>query len=283
MAQTITPSMIKQLRERTGIGMAKCKAALAEADGDIELAIANLRKEGLASAVKKEGREAKEGLVSFYTDDSVIAVAEVNAETDFVVKNDKFQEFLSEITAEVAKTKAGSLEEFLEQTYSKDPSLTIDQYRATVIQSIGENIQVRRIQLLERKPNTSYGLYSHMGGKIFTLVELEGSESQEALAKDIAMHIAAESPEYLDADNVPDIQKEQERDIARTQVQGKPENIIEKIVEGKLQAYYQQVCLYDQKYIKDNAITVREFLAQQSKEKGGNLKVTAFLRWQVAC
>lgn len=282
MAATITPSMIKELRERTGIGMSKCKDALTTANGDMELAIANLRKEGLASAVKKEGREAKEGLVASKANDTHIAIAEVNAETDFVVKNDKFLEFLGNVVDEVLATKATDAESFLKQQFSKDSSLTIDEYRATIVQMIGENIQVRRIQLIEKQSGRSYGLYSHMGGKIFTLVELEGNESSEALAKDLAMHVAAEAPDYLEPKSVPSDVIEGEKDIAREQIKGKPADIVEKILQGKVQAFYQQVCFINQKYVKDTSLSVEDFLAQQSKEQGCTYKVTNFVRWQVA-
>jgi elongation factor Ts len=282
MSATITVSMIKELRERTGIGMSKCKSALTTADGDMELAIANLRKEGLATAVKKEGREAKEGLVTFKSTDSHIAIAEVNAETDFVVKNDKFLDFLSNIIDEIVQTQPASLEDFLNQKYSKDSSLTVDEYRATIVQMISENIQIRRIELISKESGHSYGLYSHMGGKIFTLVDLEGSDDDESLAKDIAMHIAAEAPEYLSPDEVPASIIDNERDIAKSQMKGKPANIIDKILGGKVQAFHQQVCLIKQKYVKDSSLSVEAFLAQQSKEKGKSYKIKRFIRWQVA-
>lgn len=192
---TISAGMIKELRERTGVGMGKCKEALEEAKGDMELAIANLRKSGMASAVKKEGRETKEGMIASAESGDTIAVVEVNAETDFVAKNDRFKEFLKAIAEEVAKTNPSSLDAFLQQSYSKEPSLTIDQYRATFVQTIGENIQIRRLATFKKTPEKSFGVYSHMGGKILTFVEINGCNDQEALAKDIAMHIAAASPE----------------------------------------------------------------------------------------
>lgn len=278
---TITPAMIKDLRERTGVGMGKCKEALEEAKGDIELAIANLRKAGMASAVKKEGRETKEGMIGFAENSQAIAIVEVNAETDFVAKNERFKEFLENIAEEVAKTNPPSLDAFLQQKYSKEPSMTIDQYRATVIQTIGENIQIKRILTLVKQPNLSIGVYSHLGGKILTAVEISGSEEEVQLAKDIAMHVAAASPDYLSPDQVPQEIVENERDIAKGQMQDKPAYIIDKIVEGKVNAYYDAACLVRQKYIRDDSHTVSDIVNKQGKEKGKTLTITNFIRWSV--
>jgi elongation factor Ts len=278
---TITPAMIKELRDRTGVGMGKCKEALEEAKGDMELAIANLRKAGMASAVKKEGRETKEGMIGTAENGQTVAIVEVNAETDFVVKNERFKQFLDNIAEEVAKTNPPSLDAFLQQEYSKEPGLTIDQYRATVIQAIGENIQIRRILTLNKTSDRSLGIYSHLGGKIVTIVELTGSGNEDALAKDIAMHTAAAAPEYLSPDKVPQEIIENEKDIARGQVQGKPANIVEKIVDGKVNAYFDANCLVCQKYIRDDAMTINDLVNQRAKEVGKLLTVTNFIRWTV--
>lgn len=277
----ITPALIKELRDRTGVGMGKCKEALEEANGDIELAIANLRKAGMASAVKKEGRETKEGMIGIAEVNQVIAIVEVNAETDFVVRNDRFKQFLENIAEEVARTNPPSLDAFLQQKYSKEPGMTIDQYRATVIQAIGENIQIRRILTLHKKPELSLGVYSHLGGKIVTVVEITGSDKEEALAKDIAMHTAAAAPEYLSPEKVPQAIIDNEKDIAQSQIQGKPANIIDKIVEGKLNAFYDAATLVRQKFIKDDTITITELVNRRAKEGGKPLAVTNFIRWSV--
>lgn len=277
----VTPAMIKELRDRTGVGMAKCKEALEEAQGDIELAIANLRKAGMASAVKKEGRETKEGMIAAAHNGNTIAIVEVNAETDFVVKNDRFKEFLNNIAEEIAKTNPPSLDAFLQQKFSKEPSLTVDQYRATVVQTIGENIQIKRFMTLQKNPERSFGIYSHLGGKILTMVEITGSSEEEALAKDIAMHTAAASPEYLSPEAVPQEIIANEKDIAKGQIQGKPANIVDKIVEGKINAFYDTNCLVCQKYIKDDSLTIKDLVNQHAKEKGKVLAVTNFLRWNI--
>lgn len=281
MSQLITAAQIKELRDRTGVGMGKCKEALEEAKGDIELAITNLRKAGMASAVKKEGRATNEGMVGFAVSPSAVAIVEVNAETDFVVRNDRFKEFVDHIAHEAMATLAGSLQSFLEQKYSKEPSLTIDQLRAVVIQAIGENIVLRRLVTFKKEPNRSYGLYSHLGGKMLTFVEITGSDQEEALAKEIAMHIAAAAPEYLSAANVPEDVVAKEKEIARSQMAGKPEAMIEKILEGKVKAFFDTVCLENQKYIKDDSLTITDLVNKRAKEVGKNLKVTNFLRWTV--
>jgi len=171
MAQ-ITPALIKELRDRTGLGMGKCKEALEETNGNIDDAITKLRKEGMASAVKKEGRETKEGIITSAQTQDWLGIVEINAETDFVVKNDRFKEFLHNIAEEVAKTHPSSLETFLRQKYSKEPNLSIDEYRATVVQTIGENIQIKRVATVKKDANHSIGVYSHLGAKLrFYVVE----------------------------------------------------------------------------------------------------------------
>lgn len=277
----ITPAMIKELRDRTGVGMNKCKEALEQANGDMDLAIENLRKSGMASAVKKEGRETKEGMIGIANSNNVVALVEINAETDFVVKNDRFQQFLQTIADEVAKTTPASLETFLQQKFSKDPALTIDQYRATIVQAIGENIQIRRVKTLPKGSDRSLGVYSHMGGKIVTVVEIGGSNQEEALAKDIAMHTAAAAPDYLSPEKVPQEVLQQEKEIVKAQIQGKPANIVDKIVEGKVNSYYDAVCLVRQKYVKDDSITITDLVNQKAKASGKPLTVLNFLRWSV--
>lgn len=277
----ITAEMIKELRERTGVGMAKCKAALDEAGGDMDKAIENLRKAGMASAVKKEGREAKEGLIGIGESKDAIALVEVNSETDFVAQNEKFKEFLHSVATLAAEKHASSVETLLNLKAKHDPSITLDQYRALVIQSLGENIQVKRVKILHKSKDLSIGVYSHMNGKIVTAVEMTGGEGHEALAREIAMHVAAESPEYLNPEDVPQNVLQSEEEIARSQVKGKPEQMIAKIVEGKIKAFRDQVCLTCQKFIKDNSLTIAQFLDKEGKELKKQFKLKGFLRWRV--
>jgi len=277
----ITAQTIKELRDRSGVGMTKCKDALVEADGDIEKAADILRKKGLASAVKKEGRETKEGTISFFETDKDISLLEVNSETDFVAKNEKFQQFTKYLAEQIAKTTPASLEEFLMQSYDIDPSLTIDEYRNLLIQSIGENIQISRLEIIHKKNKASYGIYSHMGGKIVTIVEISGSSDEAKFARDIAMHVAAEAPEYLKAEDIPESVKRKEEEIARVQMKGKPENIIEKILVGKIKAFADGVCLLNQKYVKDPSSSVEKVVQARGKEINATLKLTCFWRWKL--
>ena len=277
----ITAQQVKELRDRTGVGMSKCKDALHGADGDMELAIANLRKAGMASAVKKEGREAKEGLVATAENAEALVIVEINAETDFVTKNDNFKSFVNNISNEILNTKPESLEIFLANKYSQEPGLTVDEYRATVVQSIGENIQIKRFEYISKDANSSYGIYSHMGGKIVAVVELEGSSEELELVKDIAMQVAAEAPEYLSDKEIPDTVKANEEDIARGQVKGKPENIIAKIIAGKLRAFYNRSCLVCQQFIKDPDHTIATLVEKRSKDTGKSLEIKKFIRWNI--
>ena len=273
--------MVKELRDRTGVGMGKCKEALDQAAGDMEKAIDLLRKAGMASAVKKEGRETNEGLIGAAESTDAVALVEVNAETDFVTQNDKFKQFLRDIVEEAAATKPPSLDAFLKHPSPRDKTVSIDQYRALIMQSLGENIQVKRLLILPKSKDISVGLYIHMGGKIVTVVLLTGGEGQEALARDIAMHVAAASPEYLRAENVPQEVRGREEEIARSQVQGKPEEIASKIVAGKYKAFCDEVCLACQKYVKDNEVTIAQLLHNESKRLGKALDIKAYYRWKV--
>jgi elongation factor Ts len=277
----ISAQLIKELRERSGVGMSKCKEALVEAEGDIEKAADILRKKGLASAVKKEGRETKEGMIASFENDKAIALLEVNTETDFVAKNEKFQKFTANLASQAANTIPKSVEAFLNESYEVEPSNTIDEYRNLLIQSIGENIQITRVQTIHKKENHSYGIYSHMGGKIVTIVEIKGSQDEQRLAKDIAMHVAAEDPQFLSAADISANERRKEEEIAREQIKGKPENIIEKILMGKMKAFEDQVCLINQKYVKDPSITVEQAVKERSKECKKDLSIVAFWRWKV--
>ncbi|MDP1607832.1 MAG: translation elongation factor Ts [Chlamydiales bacterium] len=277
----ITAEMIKELRERTGVGMGKCKEALVLAEADMEKAIDILRKAGMASAVKKEGRETKEGLILTAEDSSSLVALEANAETDFVTQNDRFKQFVHDCVNQALETKPASLSELNEQPYFKDRSITVDQYRNLVIQALGENIQLKRFELIAKHPNRSYGIYSHMGGKLVVIVEIDGASGQEEIAREIAMHVAAESPEYLKLEEIPPVVIAREEEIARSQVVGKPENIVEKIVSAKVKAFADQVCLIHQKYVKDNTVTVQQFLEACSKKVGKPLSVHCFWRWKV--
>jgi elongation factor Ts len=277
----ITAEMIKELRERTGVGMGKCKEALEEAAGDMEKAIDILRKAGMAAAVKKGGRETNEGLIGIGESKKAISLVEVNSETDFVAQNEKFKGFLHEVAQIAADGALSTLDALIHHKSTSDPTITVDQLRSLLIQTLGENIQIKRLQTLLKTPDLSIGLYSHMGGKIVTAVELTGAAGQEILARDIAMHIAAESPDYVEPSQVPADVKEREIEIAKSQLKGKPEAIMDKIVGGKLEAFYAQVCLLSQKYVKDGSVTISQLLEKESKTLGKKLGIKAFTRWQL--
>jgi elongation factor Ts len=278
----VTAQMIKSLRDRTGVGMIKCKNALVESEGDIEGAIALLRKAGIASAVKKESREAKEGAIDFVENTNAIGIVQMNAETDFVVNNEKFRDFLHVMAEEMSVGNATTLEAFIAAPFSKEAGKTVDEKRKEMISVLGENILISKVIFLKKESDVSYGIYSHMNGKILTLVEIAGSSDEQDLAKDIAMHAAAEAPEYLSADDIPKEIKAQEEEIAKSRVPaGKPAEIVEKIVSGKMQAFYNDVCLVNQKYIKDNSTSIQNLVSSRGKEVGKELKVKGFYRLQI--
>ena len=277
----VTATMIKEVRERTGVGMGKCKQALVEANGNIEDAISLLRKQGMASAAKKQSRQTKEGMIGAAETDGCIAIVEAGSETDFVIQNERFQQFLKNMAEEVAQSMPADLSSFLNQKYSKEPDLTIEEYRGTIVQTIGENIEIKRIHVLPKAKDHSYGIYSHLNGKILVVVEIAGSEEEEELAKNIAMHTAAASPEYVSPEQVPSEILDREREIAKEQMKGKPENIMEKIVEGKINAYYDEVCLTHQAYIRDDKQSVGQVVEARAKETGKPLKLINFIRWAV--
>lgn len=281
MGDDITSAMIKDLRERTGVGMSKCKDALVRAGGSIEKAIEILRKEGMASAVKKEGRETKDGFIDFAETDETIALIELNSETDFVAQNERFKFFLADICNQAATTRPSSLQELLAQKFEADESITVDEYRNILIQKFGENIQIRRMEIIQKEENCSYGIYKHMGGKIVTLVEIDGSSEVGEIAKEVAMHVAADRPDYLSPDDVDPAVLEKEKDIASSQIKNKPANMVEKIVEGKMKAFYDSVCLLNQKFIKDTAITVKQYVERAGIQKNLTLSVTRFWYWKI--
>jgi elongation factor Ts len=277
----VTAEMIKELREKTGVAMGKCKEALVLAEGDMEKAVDVLRKAGIAAGVKKEGRETKEGLILTGEEDSTLVIVEGNAETDFVAQNDRFKHFMHDVVKQAIETKPKTLEEFVNQPYFKDKSISIDQYRNLVIQALGENIQLRRLEVVHKHPDSSYGIYSHMGGKLLVVVEIAGAKDVSDLAKEIAMHAAAENPDYLKPEEVPANVRAREEEIARSQVQGKPESIIDKIVAGKMRAYEEQACLTNQKFIKDTSMTVKQYVDAAAKKAGKHLAIQCFWRWKV--
>lgn len=282
MKPAIDAEMIKSLRDRTGVSIGKCKEALEQSGNDMNLAIEWLRKAGIASAVKKESRDTKEGAIVARASKDAVVLVEANAETDFVVQNERFKEFVEELADGLLKRGDCSLDQLMNSPSVRDPSLTFDQVRALVMQSLGENIRVRRIAYLPKKAGRSIALYSHMGGKILSVVEIDGAEGlEETLGRDIAMHVAAEAPEYLKPENVPADLIEKEKEIAASQLKGKPANVIDKILEGKIRAFCEGLCLVCQKYVRDPSLSITDLLQQEGKKLGKSLTLASFLRWQI--
>ncbi|WP_409368384.1 translation elongation factor Ts [Lysinibacillus sp. 38-6] len=270
----ITAQLVKELREKTGAGMMDCKKALVQTDGDLEAAIDFLREKGLSSAAKKADRIAAEGTTYILEKGNEAIIIEVNAETDFVAKNDKFQVLVSALAEQLLAAKPASVEAALELENAEGVKIA-DQI-STAVATIGEKITLRRFEIKTKTDADAFGSYLHMGGRIGVLVSLEGS-TDAAAAKDIAMHIAAINPTYVSRDEVSAEEVERERKVLTEQAlnEGKPENIVAKMVEGRLGKYFEDVCLLDQSFVKNSDQKVRDFVATT----GGS--VTGFVRYAV--
>lgn len=270
----VTAQMVKELREKTGAGMMDCKKALVQTDGDIEAAIDFLREKGLSSASKKADRIAAEGITSVVVEGNEAVIYEVNAETDFVAKNEGFQTLVKELGEHLLSTKPASIEEATASTMSN--GLVVADHISNAIAKIGEKITLRRFEIMTKTDNDAFGPYLHMGGRIGVLVHLEGSTDEQA-ARDIAMHVAAINPTYVSRDEVSADEVEHERKILTEQAlnEGKPEKIVAKMVEGRLGKYFEDVCLLDQAFVKNSDQKVRDFVAST----GGTVK--GFVRYEV--
>ena len=261
----VTTALIKELRERTGAGMLDCKKALEENGGDIEKAIDWLREKGIAKAAKKSGRVAAEGLVfgAVSADRKKGAILEFNSETDFVAKNDEFKSF-GEKLVQLSLTHDVTSEDELKALEVEGKK--IEDVLTELIAKIGENMNIRRLKLV--KTDGFVETYIHLGGKIGVLVNVAGEATPENVekAKGVAMHIAAMDPRYLDASQVTPEDLEREKEIARHQLEqeGKPANIVEKILEGKMRKFYEENCLVNQKYVRDDNLTIEKFIAPLS-------------------
>ena len=261
----ITAQLVKQLREKTGAGMMDCKKVLTETDGDMDKAADLLRERGIAKAAKKSGRIAAEGLVATYVteDKKVGAVVEVNAETDFVAKNAEFVEFVNDIAEIVATKNPADVEALLETAY-KETGKTVKEVLTEKIATIGENMTIRRFERFESKGLVES--YIHGAGKIAVLVDFAKGDSE--LAKDICMQIAAARPEYLDRTAVPADRVEKEMEVLKAQAmnEGKPAEIAEKMVQGRIGKFYSEICLLDQEFVKDSSIKVGDLIKSKGAE-----------------
>ncbi len=279
-----TAKDVQALREKTGCGMMDCKKALVECDGNMDAAVDYLREKGLASQAKKATRVAAEGTVVALADAGVGVVVEVNSETDFVASNDEFKEFVNKVAEIAAKTNPADVEAL---TAAKDETgKSVDEYKQDIFLKFRENIQIRRFVRMEGAVVT----YVHAGGKIGVMVKFDtdvaDKEGFVAMGKNVAMQIAAMNPAYLDEASVPAevIAKEKEIMVAQMKedpkMAGKPEQVLAKIVEGKMGKYYKENCLVEQQYVIDGDLTVAKYVANVAKELGGNIKIAEYVRYE---
>lgn len=270
MAQ-ITAAMVKELREMTGSGMMECKKALVEAEGDMDAAVDIMRKKGLAAAAKKAGRATNEGAVNaFVSEDAKTgALVEVSCETDFVASNPKFTGFIADVAKVAAEAKPATVEELLAAKMGEE---TVEAELTELIHVMGENMKIARFTVRSTEAG-ALSSYIHMGGKIGVLVDMTGGD--EELGKDVAMQIAAAAPAAIDRSGVDAAALEHEKEVLRKQAleEGKPEKIVERMVEGRINKFYKEVCLNEQIFVKDSDKTVKDIL--------GDVKVTAFTRYQL--
>ena len=268
----ISAKDVNELRGKTGAGMMDCKKALTECNGDMEAAIDWLREKGIAKAAKKADRIAAEGLANIFTDGNKAVILEVNCETDFVTKNGEFVEMLETIGKAVLAAEVTTLEETLELSVGEQ---TVNEYIVAKTAKIGEKLSLRRVELVKKSDSENFGAYLHMGGKIAVLVVTEGAN--EEVAKDVAMQAAAMRPEYLNKDEVPAEVIEHEKTILKEQAinEGKPADIAEKMVAGRIQKYFKENCLVHQAFVKDGDIDVETYV----KNNGGEVK--SMVRFEV--
>ncbi len=283
----ITASLVKELRETTGVGMMECKSALTETNGDIQAAIKLLREKSGAKADKKASREAKEGIIAAQISSCGKSgiIVEINCETDFVAKNDNFQNFVNEVASTVLASDATDLAAAL--ALSKD-DITLDQFIKSKVLEMGENVQFRRFERLSLDGEGAVASYIHLGGKTGVLIEVAAGNAASAssdsftdLVKDLTLHIAAAEPAGLAREDIPAELIEEEKEIFRKQMEGqnKPADIIEKIVEGKLGKFYSDRCLLEQGFVKDPDTTIKGLLDAKGKELGDTFTINKFIRF----
>jgi len=288
----ITAGMVKELREMTGAGMMDCKKALTATDGNMDAAVDWLREKGLANAQKKAGRIAAEGIVAtcLINDDKKAVVVEVNAETDFVAKNEKFQSYVADVAAQAVKTTAADIDAFMAETWEKDTTLTVKEALAAQISVIGENMNIRRFQQLEEE-NGFIASYIHAGGKIGVLVDVETDVVNDAvreMAKNIAMQAAALKPQYTSRSEVDADYIEREKEILLAQIKNdpkesqKPEKVIQGMIQGRINKELKEICLLDQVYVKaeDGKQSVSQYVAEVAKANSAKITIKTFVRFE---
>ena len=282
----VTASMVKELREMTGAGMMDCKKALNETNGNMDEAIEFLRKNGQAKAEKKAGRIAAEGIVmAEVKEDKAAAIVEVNSETDFVAKNADFQAYVKAVVNQALTTKAANMDEFMAEAWSEDAAKTVKDVLTEKIAVIGENLNIRRFEKVETEGCVVS--YIHGGGRIGVLVEADTdvvNDEIKACLKNVAMQVAAMSPKYVSRDEVDQDFLEHEKEILLAQAKkenpNKPDNIIEKMIIGRLNKEMKEICLLDQVYVQDSDLTVAKYVEKVAKENGANVAVKKFVRFE---
>ncbi len=282
---TITAKMVGELRAKTGAGMMDCKKALSEANGDMEQAIDLLRKKGLSAAAKKSGRVAAEGMIAAVGNGTSGALVEVNSETDFVAKNEAFQGFVNGVADVILNQSPADLDA-LKDLDSAASGRSVGDELTHQIATIGENMNIRRFTRLEAKPGVTAS-YVHGGGKIGVLVQIDSDKADSPLlaetARLLAMHVAAAGPQYLSRNDVPADIVEREKEIMRVKAleSGKPENIVEKIIEGQINKFFGETCLLEQVYVIDTDRKVSKVIEDLAKELGGQATLVAYSRYQL--
>lgn len=287
----ITAAMVKELREITGVGMMDCKKALTETDGDMEKAVELLREKGLAASAKKAGRIASEGIVNIYLsdDNKAGAIVEVNSETDFVAKNQTFQDYVAAVAKQAATTTAADMDAFFEEKWALDPQYTVREALSQQVAVIGENLNIRRFEKYEKAQSGKLVSYIHGGGRIGVMIELAcENESEELveLGKNIAMQIAALNPKFITEKDVPSDFIEKETEILTLQAKNdpknasKPDQIIAKMIEGRLKKELKEICLVEQPYVKDGDLTVQKYIDSVAKVVGAPIEITRFVRYE---
>ena len=283
----ITPQMVKELRIKTDAGMMDCKKALMECDGDMDAAVKYLREKGIAKAAKKADREAKEGVVTTMVEGNDGIIFEINCETDFCSKGDRFRALVAEVGAALKASAAKTLEEALNVAIN---GTTVEKYIAEQCAAIGENMKLRKFARYTLAGEGSIVSYIHMGGKVGVLLQVAcgnaatvEAEAFQTMCKDITLHIAACAPKSVDSSSLDPAFVAEEQEIAKAQLiaEGKPEALLEKILPGKLKALYKQSCLMSQEFVKDPSVSVEQLVAKIGKELGDSLTIVSFERFQL--
>lgn len=269
----ISAKLVKELRDKTGAGMMDCKKALIETDGDIDKAVDYLRENGIAKAAKKADRIAAEGSVFITSEGNDAVIVEINSETDFVARNEAFQNLVKKIASHILATKPADVETLYNSEIDGE---SVTDIMNNAVSTIGEKLNIRRFAVETKTDNDAFGEYLHMGGRIGVLTVVEGT-TEEEIAKDVAMHAAALNPKYVSRDQVDAAELEHEREVLRQQAlnEGKPEKIVDKMVEGRIRKYLEEICIVDQPFVKDSDVTVQKYLDSK------NATLLNFVRYEL--